>query len=89
MKVDEILFIKSELDYVAIVTEKEKLLILDSLNTWEEKMKRYNFIRIHRSYLVNSKRVHKSSYTKLTVGEVEIAVGSAYKDIIADRFSLK
>ncbi len=89
LKVDEILYIKSELDYVAIVTDKEKLLILDSLNTWEEKMKCYNFIRIHRSYLVNSKQIHKISSTKVTISKTEIPIGITYKTKLGEKFPLK
>jgi DNA-binding LytR/AlgR family response regulator len=89
LKVEEILYIKSELDYVSIVTEKEQLLFLDSLNNWEKKMKPYDFIRIHRSYIVNSKRIHKVSASKVTVNTIEIPVGITYKAKLAEKFPMK
>lgn len=89
LKVEEILYIKSELDYVSIVTEKEQLLFLDSLNNWEEKMQPYDFIRIHRSYIVNSKRIHKISPSKVTVDTTDIPVGITYKRKLGEKFPLK
>ena len=89
LKVEDILYIKSELDYVSIVTENEQLLLLDSLNYWEEKMKSYDFIRIHRSYIVNSKRVHKISRSKVTVSTIDIPIGVTYKVKLKAKFPIK
>jgi DNA-binding LytR/AlgR family response regulator len=89
LKVEDILYIKSELDYVSIVTEKEQLLLLDSLNNWEKKLKPYDFLRIHRSYIVNSKRVHKISSSKVTVNTIEIPIGITYRAKLSEKFPIK
>jgi DNA-binding LytR/AlgR family response regulator len=89
LKLDEILYIKSELDYVSITTEKEQLLVLDSLNSWEEKLKSHNFIRVHRSYIVNSEQIHKISKSKITVGTTVVPVGITYKAKLIKKFPLK
>lgn len=88
LKVSSILYIKSELDYVSIVTEKEQLLVLDSLNNWENKMKLHAFVRIHRSYIVNKKRVDKISANKVILNKIEIPVGATYKSKLMNQFQL-
>lgn len=53
LKTKDILYLKSELDYISIVTEKERILLLGSLTIWEKKMAKFSFVRVHRSYIVN------------------------------------
>lgn len=86
LKLDEILYIKSELDYISIVTEKEQLLVLDSLSSWEEKLTSHNFIRVHRSYIVNSEQINKISNSKITLKSIEIPIGITYKAKLAKKF---
>lgn len=89
LKVENILYIKSELDYVSVVTEKEQLLLLDSLNNWEEKMKSYDFLRVHRSYIVNTKRIHKIRASKVMINAIEIPIGVTYKAKLTEKFPIK
>lgn len=49
----EIIYFEAQDDYVAIKTEKETYLKLERLGKLEEELKNSNFLRIHRSYLVN------------------------------------
>jgi DNA-binding LytR/AlgR family response regulator len=86
LKVEDILYIKSELDYISIVTEREQILLLGSLNNWEEKMKSYGFVRVHRSYIVNGKRIDKISSSKVTISTIQIPIGITYKSKLLEKF---
>ena len=88
IKVNDILYIKSELDYISIVFENEKILLLDSLNNWEKKLKYYNFIRTHRSYLVNYNRINKVKINKVLLGSIELPIGITYKSKLIEKFNL-
>ena len=85
IQVNSILYVKSELDYVSIITNNEKLLVLDSLSKWESKLKEYGFIRVHRSYIVNSNRITKLSSNKIVLRNESIPVGLTYKSSIFDK----
>jgi len=50
---EDIFYIRSEVDYVSIVYGEKKLMVQDSMNNWEEKLKHHGFIRIHRSFIIN------------------------------------
>ncbi|HAS44136.1 MAG TPA: DNA-binding response regulator [Microscillaceae bacterium] len=85
--IGEIQYIKSELDYVCIVTHKEKIMLLGSLTNWEQKMAAYNFVRIHRSYIINMDSILKVYKNSLLVGETEIPIGKRYKESFLDAFT--
>ncbi|WP_298420943.1 LytTR family DNA-binding domain-containing protein [uncultured Kordia sp.] len=87
VKRNDILYIKSELDYVAIVTLEEKILTLGSLSSWLKKLDTSIFIQIHRSYIVNTNRLKKIKSNVVLVETVEIPIGSTYKSIVKKRYT--
>ncbi len=78
--IDEILYLKAEVDYVNVVTKKENILILDSLRNWEEKLSIYGFIRVHRSFIINKNKVEKISGNQVYINSQSIPIGKVYKD---------
>lgn len=75
-----ILFIKAEVDYVNIVTEEQEILILDSLRNWKEKLKGLPFVQVHRSYIINTKKISKVYGNRIFIGPVSIPIGKTYKE---------
>ncbi|WCO00306.1 LytR/AlgR family response regulator transcription factor [Psychroserpens ponticola] len=75
---DEVLYIESIKGYIKIYTTNEKHLIMHSLSAFIDKLDD-RFIRVHRSYIVNSNRV--TAYTKqdVEIGRIEIPIGDFYK----------
>jgi DNA-binding LytR/AlgR family response regulator len=56
----------------------------------ETKLGDRNFIRVHRSYIVNIEAIESIKYAMITVDgmEKEIPVGGSYKDGLAQRINL-
>ncbi|WP_338409594.1 LytTR family DNA-binding domain-containing protein [uncultured Flavobacterium sp.] len=77
---NDILYIKSEVDYVQIICLGTKLLVQDSLNNWEQKLNKDNFIRIHRSYLINFSKINKVEANMVYINEARLPVGKTYKE---------
>ncbi|MFK7922765.1 MAG: LytR/AlgR family response regulator transcription factor [Bacteroidia bacterium] len=46
-----------------------------------------NFVQIHRSYLVNLKRVKKVEHNHVFIGEEQISIGKAYREQFYQNFS--
>lgn len=82
IKCNDILYIKSELDYVAIITLEEKILTLGSLSSWLKKLDASTFIQIHRSYIINTNRLKKIKPNAVLIEATEIPIGSTYKETI-------
>jgi len=48
-------------DYVKVVTSKSNILVLSSLRSFEKKLPRNKFLRIHKSYIINLDRIDNLS----------------------------
>ncbi len=77
---DDILFVKSEVDYVQIFYGGSKLLVQGSLNNWEQKLSNDGFVRVHRSYLVNLDKITKIIGNIVYIGTIMIPVGKTYRE---------
>ena len=75
----DINYIKSETDYVLIYYQDRSLLVQDSMNSWERKLEGREFLRIHRSYLVNLSKITKVEGNMVFVGNTELPIGKTYR----------
>jgi len=78
VELDRLLYIKSEGNYASFVTENSQFLSLISMKELEEKLPP-NFVRTHRSYIVNIKKIQIIQADGVTVGGKELPVGEKYK----------
>lgn len=76
---DTVLYIESFKDYITIHLEEGTLTIKESISAFEKRLDN-RFIRLHRSYIVNSEKI--TAYTKndVEIGQLEIPVGNNFKD---------
>lgn len=87
IKVNDILYIKSELDYISIVTRSDKILLLGSLTNWVKKMNDFSFVRVHRSYSVNTNRIEKIKPNLVEIENIEVPIGSVYKNNFMENYT--
>ncbi|MGD1890302.1 MAG: LytR/AlgR family response regulator transcription factor [Cyclobacteriaceae bacterium] len=75
---NEVLYVESLKDYVSIYLPEQRIVTKDKISEFESKLPSY-FLRIHRSYLVNTQKI--TAYTKhdIEIGEKEIPIGVSYK----------
>lgn len=80
---DDIVYFEGSGTDVKLCNENGKLIINNSLSQVEEKLNNYNFIRIHKSYVINTKKIvcFSASNFELTVGNVPI--GRSYRKRVA------
>lgn len=90
IEISKILFINSDRDYTELQTSTEKYLSNESLKYWEEYLKDFNFLRVHKSYLVNEKEIQKIRSSKIEVaGKYSIPVGRVYKENVNQLLNIK
>ena len=75
---DAILFIKSDNNYIDIHTTSKKYSIRQSLEGFLEEISNSNFIRVHRSYIVNSSKIQKKTKSSLFIENHEIPFSKKY-----------
>jgi DNA-binding LytR/AlgR family response regulator len=80
INLDDILYLESAGDYVKIVTPAETVLTKEPLTHFEERLPSGQFLRIHRSFVVNRSHIAAFSAHEAVVGGMEIPVGRKYKE---------
>lgn len=90
VKNEQILFIEALKDYVTLNTQTEKYTIHSTMKDIEKKLPADFFIRIHRSFIINLKRVSSidGSIVHLENHNKPIPIGGSYKDNLFDRLNL-
>lgn len=81
---EDILFVESIKDYVRIHTPKKNIITKDKISDFSKKLP-VSFLRVHRSFIVNSKKITAFTALDIEVGEKEIPIGSSYKKDILNR----
>ncbi len=79
VKFDEIKYIESVKDYIHIHTLNETVVTKEKISEFMTKVPE-NFIRIHRSFIVNRAMITAFTAQDIEIGEKEIPIGTSYKD---------
>ena len=89
VELDHLLYIKADMDYTELVSTSRTHLSNETLAYWEEQLSASNFVRIHRSYLVNIKSITKfsSAQVQLSNGKT-LNVGRVYRENLKNKFKL-
>ena len=74
----DILYIESIKDYLRIYTDAEPLTTKEKIGEFIEKLPG-QFIRVHRSFIVNKDKVTAFTATDVEIGRTEIPIGGNYK----------
>ncbi len=77
---NEILFVKANGSYCEVVTEKKQYLLSLNLNSCIKRLNPKNFLRIHRSYLINKDMITELNNSFVQVKNHKLPVGRSYKD---------
>jgi DNA-binding LytR/AlgR family response regulator len=83
---DSLLFLQAESNYTRFVCTDRSLMTLASLKQLAELLPP-DFIRVHRSYIVNSRVVHQLDGTTIKIGQHSLPVGETYREDVLRRFT--
>lgn len=88
LKIGEILYLKSDGNYIEIHTTGIKHLVRSSLKDFLLRLPAECFIQVHKSYALNTDHLYSLDYATAQVGETEIPVGRKYIDDIKKALNL-
>jgi len=81
INISDIRFIQSSADYTEIFTPEKKYLSQEPLRFWEEYLDQKMFIRIHKSYIINTAKIAKIIGNQVYLEEkIALPLGRAYKE---------
>jgi DNA-binding LytR/AlgR family response regulator len=82
--IKDIKWIEALGDYVKLVTDDTSLVVLSTMKSFETELLAGNFLRIHKSYIVNLDKVDRFNSKNVEVGSYEIPLSRNKKTILAD-----
>jgi DNA-binding LytR/AlgR family response regulator len=80
LEIQEIQYIEGLKDYIKIYCGEKPLITLLSMKAIEEKLPPSDFLRIHRSYIVNLKKIRFVQRNTITIGNKAIPIGDNYRE---------
>lgn len=76
---NDIIYVESDRNYISLITKNKSLSFIDTLKSWVDKLDNQQFIQVHKSFIVNVKRVDKISGNTLFIADKKIPIGRTYK----------
>lgn len=78
---EEILYIESLKDYIKIhIQDGGNIISKFKISDIENKLLNDQFIRIHRSYIINTEKITAFTTSEIEVSGIEIPIGASYKE---------
>ena len=94
IKLNKILYIEGLKDYVKIYLEEEEkpVITLNSLKRMSETLPVSHFLRVHKSFIINSRRIKSVTKNRIIIHDRWIPIGDSYKsnfqDSVINKFAL-
>jgi DNA-binding LytR/AlgR family response regulator len=76
----DIFYIQGMKDYLQIVSDKKKIMTLQSFKNILEFLPKKDFIRVHNSYIVSIEKIENIERNRIKIGEKIIPISDSYKD---------
>lgn len=91
---DDILYVEGVKDYVKFYFSgnRKPMMTLMNMKTVEDSFPHYQFMRVHRSFIVNMDKINMIDRGRIVIGDVFIPVSESYKELVqkyVDRYSLQ
>ena len=79
LKTKDIKFIQADGDYIKIKTDKDVFMVLSTMKSFEEKLDKSKFMRIHKSFIVNLDRISNFNTKSILLDKEEIPISREKK----------
>lgn len=82
--VNTILWIEALGDYIKLVTTDESYVILSTMKAFEKEVEAYSFMRIHKSYIANLKKITKFNSKFVEINAQNLPLSRNKKKLLID-----
>lgn len=84
----EILYAESDDNYANIYTSSAKYVVSHTLKSVEEKLADFGFVRIHKSYLINFRKITSIHEGYAFLDEIKLPIGRSYREELLQNLSI-
>lgn len=82
---EDILYIEADRNYCTLVTKLTKHVLTNTLKTMEEKLPKFSFVRVHRSFIINISKLDILADGHLEIGRKVIPIGKSHRELLLHR----
>jgi DNA-binding LytR/AlgR family response regulator len=76
---NDVLFVEGQADYLRLVTEKERFMILMNFKTIEDLLPKDDFVRVHKSYIVAIAKIEYIERNHIKIQDDLIPISEGYR----------
>lgn len=87
VRFDDISYIEANGDYIFIFRGKERFVINSSLRKINDRLNSPNFVKVHRSYIVNIKKIDRIRDNMIFMDNVKIPFSKTNKKVLMDKLN--
>ena len=80
VQLNDILFVKGMGDYLQVNLTDERLMVLMNFEEIGNILPKENFLRIHRSYLINMDKIKSIERKHVIINDTRIPISQTYKE---------
>lgn len=85
----DILFVEGLKDYVILQLADRRIITRMSMKNIAELLPQELFLRVNKSYIVNTKHIDSFDNNDIYIGSYEVAIGNSYRDAFFEEFLMK
>ncbi len=85
--IEDILYIKSDNVYLEIYTKNKKHLYRSKLSKIMDELQNEDFVRVHRSFIINKNFIEKVAAQRVAINGVVIPISKSYKDSLSSFYN--
>ncbi len=79
---NDLLYIEGQHEYVTFHLRERKITALYSLKKLEEELPEKQFLRVHKSFIINLNYVTQNDTANILLGDISIPIGGSYKESV-------
>lgn len=83
LRIDEILFAEAMDNYTILYTDSKRHIAHCTLKLIEDQLPTHQFVRVHRSFVVNRLKISSYSKSNIQIGKTNIPIGRSYTAMFA------
>jgi two-component system LytT family response regulator len=76
----DLLYVEGVQNYVSLHTKVARVMSLQTLKGIEEQLPETEFVRVHRSFIVNLRHITSVERSRIFIGDTIIGIGDKYRD---------
>lgn len=82
---EDIVYIESLSDYIKVITAKDQIMSKEKISNLASRLPEM-FLRIHRSFIINTDRIKERSFDEILVDDVTLSIGRSYRKTVKEFF---